>query len=383
LEEEAMLNRTHIGILAGLILLVQSPEAAIAGIHTWDVGEVFSNADGTIQFVELVEAGGGNGETGVSGGGVSSIAATKSFNWSGAPVVNTAFKRYLVASQSFANLTGAPTPDAIMPLSVLPFFFSPASDRVSFLVYDSCPSGATSFAGVPVNGVGSFNCESNTNQTTNSPTNYAGGPSGTGSVVAALAGGLLDNFTNGTLQNWSSSAAPTNQGSGGPAGGGDRYLQLVASGAPLSAVNEFQWAGNAIAAGADRIEVDLNNSGPDPVSVRVMLLTPGCESGGTACTAWTSTTPTTLASGSGWTPATFSITEANLTRVLGSDSYAASLANVERVLIRHDDGTPDAPDVATNANSTLGIDNVELPEPSTALGLVAGAALVGWLRRRR
>ena len=94
----------------------------MAGIHTWDVGEVFSNADGTIQFVEFVEANGGNGETGISGGSTSSDA--KGFSWSGAPVSGTAFKRYLVGSQSFANLTGAPPIDGLMPTSVLPFFFS-------------------------------------------------------------------------------------------------------------------------------------------------------------------------------------------------------------------------------------------------------------------
>ncbi|MFP6607219.1 MAG: hypothetical protein VCC19_11635, partial [Myxococcota bacterium] len=38
---------------------------ALAGIHTWDVNEVFSNADGTIQFVELWEAAGGAGEVNV------------------------------------------------------------------------------------------------------------------------------------------------------------------------------------------------------------------------------------------------------------------------------------------------------------------------------
>jgi hypothetical protein len=368
-----MANRVRIQILIviGSIVLAITARPAIAGIHTWDVGEVFTNADGTIQFVEFVEAGGGNFETGISGGSTSSNAGPKSFTWSSAPVTNTGFKRYLVASQSFANLTGAPTPDAIMPLSVLPFFFQPASDTVNFGPYDSCP-----FTGVPTNGVGSRNCETNTNQTTNSPTNYAGTSV---PVVAALAAGLLDNFQNGTLQNWTTG---TNQPNGGPSGAGDRYLELTAAGGPLSAVNEFQWAGT-LPANADRIEADLNNAGPDPVSVRVMLLTPGCESGGTACTAWTSTNAQALSSGSGWIPASFSVKEANLTRVLGSDSYAASMANLERVLIRHDDGTPDAPNVATNVSSTLGVDNVELPEPSAVLGVIAGAALISVLRRIR
>jgi hypothetical protein len=378
--EESIMHPARVAILVGLILLAQAPRAAFAGQHTWDVGEVFSNADGTIQFVELLEADGSNNEGGVGNNSISSNA--KGFSWTSGAVSNTANKRYLIASQSFANLTGAPTPNAIFTApptigAVLPFFFQTSGDTVSFNVYDSCTFGA-----IPTNGLGARDCVTNTNTASNSPTNYAGPP---GTVVAALANGLLDNFTNGTLQNWSSSASPTNQATGGPGGGGDRYLQLVASAAPLAATNEFQWAGNGVTAAFDHVDVDLNNSGPDPVSVRIMLLTPGCESGGTACTAWTSTNPTVLTSGSGWSAASFSVLEANLTRVLGSDSYAASLANVERVLIRHDDGSPDAPNVPTNVSSTLGIDNIEfqLPEPSALSGLAAGAALLYLLRRRR
>ncbi len=47
--------------------------AAVAGVHTWDVNEVFSNADGTIQFVELREAAGTANETGVGNGSLSSM----------------------------------------------------------------------------------------------------------------------------------------------------------------------------------------------------------------------------------------------------------------------------------------------------------------------
>jgi hypothetical protein len=377
-----MMNRTRIAKLVAIVLLA-APTAAIAGIHTWDVGEVFSNADGTIQFVEFVEAGGGNFEIGISGGSTSSNAGPKNFSWSGNPVSTTGFKRYLVGSQTFQNLTGAPPVDATIPLTfnsnpILPFFFQPASDTVNFIAYDSCP-----FTAIPTNGVGSFNCETNANQTANSPTNFAGGPSGTGSVIAALAPGLIDTFQRpfASSQNWISTPAGTNPTSGGPGGGSDGYLQLIASAGPLSAFNESQWAG-VLPATADRIEADLNNSGPDPVSIRVMLLTPGCESGGTACTAWTSTNAQALSGTSGWVAASFSVKEADLTRVLGSDSYAASMANVERVLIRHDDGAPDAPNVATNVSSTLGVDNVELPEPSALLGLAAGALLIASLRRR-
>ena len=63
-------------------------------------------------------------------------------------------------------------------------------------------------------------------------------------------------------------------------------------------------------------------------------------------------------SGSGWVTASFSVKEADLTLVLGSDSYTTSLSNVERVLIRHDDGTPSPPDTEPPVSATLGIDNV-------------------------
>jgi hypothetical protein len=361
--------------IGGMILFAQLPGSARAGIHTWDVGEVFTNADGTIQFVEFFEAGGGNFETGVANGSTSSTAGSKSFSWTSPAVTNTANKRFLVGSQTFANLTGAPPVDAIMPLSVLPFFFQPAGDTVNFVVYDAC-----TFTGAPSNGIGSRNCVTDVNDAANSPTNYAGTA---GTVIASLSQGLIDNFTNATTQNWAGGSSPTNVSTGGPAGAGDRYLQISAAASPLGTFNESQWAGNATAGNVTHIKADLNDLGANPVTVRVMLLTPGCEGGGTACTAWTSTTGTALAAGSGWVTAQFSIAEANLTRVWGANSYAASMANVERVLIRHDDGAPDGPHTPVVVTSTLGIDNVQaLPEPTALFGLAAGAALIAGLRRR-
>ena len=58
--------------------------------------------------------------------------------------------------------------------------------------------------------------------------------------------------------------------------------------------------------------------------------------------------------------------------------------SVERLLIRHDDGTPSPPGSGSLVSAALGIDNVKaLPEPSGPLGLIAGAALIGAARRPR
>jgi hypothetical protein len=48
------------------VLLAAEGSPAMAGGHTWQVSELFSNADGTIQFVELKEPAGATGETAVS-----------------------------------------------------------------------------------------------------------------------------------------------------------------------------------------------------------------------------------------------------------------------------------------------------------------------------
>jgi hypothetical protein len=152
--------------------------AASAGIHTWDVNEVFSNADGTIQFVEMFESGGGAGETGMGTGTLSSN--TQSFGLTGGPVpVPTSNKFYLIATQGFADLPGAPVPDEIIPAGSV-VFFDTAGDTVSFGAIDSWAFGA-----VPTNGTDSLDRFLGVGA--NSPTNYLGT---TGSVDASGAPGV-------------------------------------------------------------------------------------------------------------------------------------------------------------------------------------------------
>lgn len=138
---------------------------AWAGTHTWDVNEVFSNADGSIQFVELHEANGTNGETGV--GNQTLTTTGESFNMAaGAVAPPTGNKFYLIATPAFAALPGAPTPDVIIPAANIPFF-NVAGDHVAYAIYDNWVFGA-----VPTNGTDSLNRL--TGVAPNTPTNYAG-----------------------------------------------------------------------------------------------------------------------------------------------------------------------------------------------------------------
>ncbi len=158
-----------LSIALGLVA-VASP--AIAGIHTWDVAEVFSNADGTIQFVELVDNGTTGGEINVGNASITSSLGT--VTWAnGAVAAPTNGRRYLIATPAFAALPGAPTPDVIVAPANVPIF-NILGDTVSFGSFDSLTFGA-----IPTNGTDSFNA--GTGVLLNSPENYAGV---TGSVDA-------------------------------------------------------------------------------------------------------------------------------------------------------------------------------------------------------
>jgi len=146
---------------------------AHAGAHTWVVNELFSNADGTVQFIELMEAGGGAFETGVGGHPVTSNANTTTIGGNAASP--TSFKTILFGTPAFAALPGAPTPD----YTLSPNFFSLSGDTVSYVPYSSLTYGA---GVLPTDGVRSLN--RNLTTSTNSPKNYAGQ---TGSVNAAPA----------------------------------------------------------------------------------------------------------------------------------------------------------------------------------------------------
>jgi hypothetical protein len=153
------------------------PGVARAGQHTWDVNEVFSNADGTVQFIELREANGTNGETGVGNQTMFSATGPKSFAiGAGAVVAPTGNKFYLLGTAAFQALPGAPPVDATIPAGVLPFFFVPAGDTVTYGPYDSLAFPG----GIPTDGIESFS--EGGIVATNSPTNYAGT---TGSVDAS------------------------------------------------------------------------------------------------------------------------------------------------------------------------------------------------------
>ncbi len=159
-----MINRRlHGGFLAALIVYAWWAVPAHACSHTWLINEVFSNADGTIQFIELEEPTGSNLEGNLSGLWFSTDSDLFDFrdNLTG-PTGN---QHFLMATQGFADLPGAPQPDFIIPDN----FFSTSGDTLSYFLYTSF---AFTNGQLPTNGSTSLQGDGST--ALNSPTNFAG-----------------------------------------------------------------------------------------------------------------------------------------------------------------------------------------------------------------
>jgi hypothetical protein len=149
------------------IALLVFPGVTRASFHLWQLNEIYSNADGTVQFIELSTAFGGQqflaGHTMTSSQG----ATTHSFTFPSDLPGDSAGKTFLVGTTGFAAL-GVVAPDYIVPNG---FLFT-TNGNVNFAGVDS-----VSWAALPVDGT--FSIDRSGVTAINSPKNFAGA---TGSV---------------------------------------------------------------------------------------------------------------------------------------------------------------------------------------------------------
>lgn len=176
-------------LVLGCTLAAQGEETLL--FHTWDFSEIYSNADGTIQFIELREAQGLSSQNDLSTHACKTTANCFPY-LTDLPSTATANKRFLMATAAAAALPGCPAPDYIIPAN----FFNFAGDTLQFGMNMTCTLGTqdtwTFGAGaLPTDGVTALNCTNhappvNSCQSTftavNSPTNFAGV---TGSIDAS------------------------------------------------------------------------------------------------------------------------------------------------------------------------------------------------------
>jgi hypothetical protein len=156
--------------MAGLVVVLSvarlnTPAAAF--FHLWNFSEIFSNADGTVQFIELRNQ--SNNEHFAEDAQIRSLSTGKVFTFpSDLSSSLTANKSLLIATPDFGSLPGGVVPDFTLPSTS---FFNPAGDTLSLFagfVIDS-----RSFSSIPTDGVTSRVYPSDT-LATNSPTNFSG-----------------------------------------------------------------------------------------------------------------------------------------------------------------------------------------------------------------
>jgi len=218
-------------------------------------------------------------------------------------------------------------------------------------------------------------------------------------VVGAISVGQIDDFEDGTLQDWRMGIASvttshmTNISDGGPDGVGDNYLEVTSDsslsfgGSRLTFFNQLQWTGDYTAAGLTAIAMDLNNiSSSEALNMRLAI------DGGTGTNinrtggVFASAASISLDSESGWTRAVFSLLPGDLIPISGGvggnttgNDVQATLANVLELRLLNS-AIPDWSGLKVTA--TLGVDNIHaVPIPPTFV--LFGSGLVVLLHRRR
>jgi PEP-CTERM motif len=209
--------------------------------------------------------------------------------------------------------------------------------------------------------------------------------------------GQIDDFQDGTVFNWNNgpgAADPVNIATGGPAGAGDRFMQISTTGSSGGAgshmvvYNRFQWLGNYISEGIGVIEVDLKNPGPQTLPMRL-----GFRGGvGNGSPGYISTSALILPADNAWHHEVFPIDSAHLSNLGGADVYSNFFKN-GIVEFRFLDlttltGLPGDLDGSTTFPNpmTLGIDNIHaiaVPEPGSLALLAVGGGVFGIIRRWR
>lgn len=167
-------------VLASVVagsLLAAAPAGGI--VHLWDIAEIYSNEDGSVQFVELFTKSPSEPATQAS----ELASDTNNVTLLGPVAQPTTNHSFLLATPGFADLPGAVVPDTILP--VAPFFSVDGDtlafrylgadvDVVTFLPGELPLDGVTSLHRQNPGGISGADPPGGLFPAENSPTNYAG-----------------------------------------------------------------------------------------------------------------------------------------------------------------------------------------------------------------
>lgn len=188
----------------------------------------------------------------------------------------------------------------------------------------------------------------------------------TASSADAISLGQLDDFEDGTTQNWvigvGGLGTPSNVSTGGPDGVDDGFVQYDSNGGRTAGrmvfFNETQWTGDYLSAGVTEISADVNvlsTEFPSPLNFLNLRVAFGTGINANTGTWFVSTESIDIEAGTGWHSVTFPIDESSLTRVVGEGSYDDLFGSVGVMRILSSSSPSSKGDVLT---ASLGVDNL-------------------------
>jgi hypothetical protein len=159
-----------ISAVAALVLGLGT-KCSVAG--PWNFTEFFSNADGSVQFIE-VTCTNVNNQQDIATGTITSLITGKVYTIPAAlPSSATANRSFLVATDNFESLAGAILPDYATFPGLPANFFDPNGDSITISHITHGIMDQRAFFTVPTDGVHSLDLKANA-VGINTPTNFAG-----------------------------------------------------------------------------------------------------------------------------------------------------------------------------------------------------------------
>jgi hypothetical protein len=172
-----------------LVILFSVADHLHADFHDWTIDEIYSNADGTVQFIELTCS--QAGETFLRGERISCSQGNRTniFTFPDDLTGNTEDKKLLLATPGFGALPGGVPPDFLIPTN----FLFVTTGRVNYAGLD-----ILSYTNLPTNGSASLVRSGNRFivATNNSPQNFA---EQSGSIVPVRIRTLARTATNAVI----------------------------------------------------------------------------------------------------------------------------------------------------------------------------------------
>lgn len=168
-------SKTSIGYcLAFLVLSFVCPPAR-AAFHLWDINEVYSSADGTVQFIEMRALSSGQQNLNTFGATIQSTnsAGVNTFSFPTNLPADTLNKFYILGTSNLASIPGGLTPNYIIPAN---FIRMPVGGGSAAVIFPPNSGQATAaYTNLPTDGNSALLRSGSTFIVvpTNSPRNFA------------------------------------------------------------------------------------------------------------------------------------------------------------------------------------------------------------------